>query len=209
MIFYKRTPFINASYGLTKGLVLLTLFCVSCREPLGYGVSLYFMPEDCQEMHIHGNIKDQTISIELDVKGETIPRDNEIERIITNYYIEGGRCCAGSVLRAIRYKQDVCRGLTITSNDLVFGLSPGSDLTDYFYIQSDSFLITAEKRLVYHNWENMTIQEFLSYNPLVVPKMSIVSSRRYNKDSLTVKVTLLLENGQFLENTLTIPERVD
>ena len=118
----------------------------------------------------------------------------------------------GHLANVIEYRTDKCQSLRITSSFSLFNRGNNCDITDKLVFDSiedpgnEVFIFTWDKELIGPVLEGMTISEYLSYEPMVLPysllKFSELPPELPVETDLTVEMTL--SNGKTLSDTVHV-----
>lgn len=162
-------------------ILISLLIITSCHEPLGIGGQLYFFPQTCDTLCISNEGRQDYLCFHVEILGKEASHDYALEDQISSWdhWVFGS-----SILWGIRYTDEVCTSIQITSSERLFGLDPGSDLSRYFSVTGngvpDELIISSDKdspKQLIGPFPiiGMTLEEYLSYSPLIAPSMLLFS----------------------------------
>ena len=85
---------------------------------------------------------------------------------------------------------------------------PGSELSDFFTVNSRDFLFAGSKKLIGRFHSSIPISEYLSYYPMALPSMTIelgVPQKDLNiVGDVDITICVTLESGVKLKDTVTM-----
>lgn len=217
-------------------LVLSVLFssCGEKPEPIGMGITCKFVPTECDlleampyyladvnennniESFVPCKLEETSVRAKLFCLKLYISSDNEfehdsyVENQIIQYYIKSvGKHYGGSVMDVIEYHREICKSLTITTDVDLFGRKAGEDISDKFVFRYNgeyNFLFSGDRKLIGQIETGMTVNEYLSYNPLMFSKAYMVLSEIPVElpADVTFFIETQLQNGKELSDMVHI-----
>lgn len=140
--------------------------------------------------------------------------DKEIENaILKNFeslFLSDSKVPKGHSDIYFEYRKEVCKSIRITSDEPLFGKEPGADLSSHFeffdwwwFDTPSNFIIDSEKNLIGRLSRHLTIEEYLSYNPLMFPNATLRLKDIPQEAPVTVSfsVEIELEKDKVLSST--------
>ena len=116
------------------------------------------------------------------------------------------------LVKVFEYRSETCGSISIKSSSPLFGEEENGDITEKFmfshveYRVPELFLFTEDKEFVGIAQDGMTIAEYLSYKPMVLPWFMLAFSELPPElpveTDLTVEMTL--SNGKTLSDTVHV-----
>ena len=131
-------------------------------------------------------------------------RDRAIESKIQQHLIRNNPNTLFAEPQAIQayvdYRTEPITGLEITCSEPIFGIEVGKSLNDYFeivgYPEYHNFIVTVNKQLVTAKTQDISISQYLSYNPLAPSGIYFQIKKGSIDGRITAKFTINLEiNG--------------
>jgi len=100
--------------------------------------------------------------------------DSQMENAMENYYLGKGHSSHGSGNVTVEYREEQCVALSVTSTVPLFSKPAGADLSDKFHFHhldgyGDIFIFDSRKNLKGKVTDGMSISEYLSYDPIMIP----------------------------------------
>lgn len=210
-IIYTLERFIMVFIKQIKGtLIIVSILLSSCTESPGYGISLDFDSQKCDSMRISDIKGFSSIQFRIDIFGESALRDAVMEAEIEAYYNRIGVVVVkgGSVCERVSYRIDKCKKISIVANRPFLDRLPGSELSDFFTVNSRDFLFAGSKKLIGRFHSSIPISEYLSYYPMALPSMTIklgVPQKDLNiVGDIDITICVTLESGVELKDTFTM-----
>ncbi len=212
---------------------VLLLLC-SCNgiwnenEPRN-SLGIVFCPRECETVHLDGYHKISNFSylwqlsateivadslflfVEVTSPDGLTTSDKYMEDQITRWFIQSyGKI--GNYPEKIEYRQEFCKSLTLVADKTLFGREAGQDLSDKFEFYDDAgragldFLFDGEKKLVGLIREGMSIEEYLSYEPVMFAMEYLRLKEIPEEAPVNVEFTVNIElsDGKRLSDTYAI-----
>ena len=192
---------INRCFEFFIGAIV-SLVLVSCDEQIGDGASLRFSPTGCDQIHIAAKC-DRNLSVWIRMTGAQVSHDLNLESLISDYMSSNYGISGGSAIRNFYYCLEKCVSIKVENED--------EDLTRYFQVTVPSDYYAEElvmnSEAVIGRVKPMPVEEFLSYEPFMLPVMLLERYVGMGNDfsGQTLTVTIGLGNGKEFCETVSIP----